>query len=414
VRRANRNNKTFFATGGGHGAEPGFATVKNAINIDLSNFRENELNTTANTLTIGPGISFEDFEENLYNAGKLMPVGNIYCVNMIGATIGATVGPYQGLVGLAIDYLLSVRLVTANGNIVTASATENPGLFWAVRGAGANFGIITSAVFKVTDAPNQGNLISIDLDFPPSANVSLFNLIQAMEKTYPKEMGFNLYGGYNHTANQSTLTVAMSYFGTQVAAQPVIDQFVAIGPTRWENKTVPWSALSAAQNFGASGETGCFKGVWTNHYTVGSNRTDAVTYAKVYNDFTAFARSRPWFNGFLAIQRFNTEVTLALPKSEQGVYPGRDISTFIIIDNYYDGAVHDEEVYQFSLLLRDQLVATSGFGKLKTYINYAFGDEGPEVWYGKENLPRLVRLKKRWDPLNKFGAGNPIPLDYQE
>ncbi len=72
VRRANQNDLRFFATGGGHGSEPGFATVKNAVNIDLSNFRQNDLDTTANTLTIGPGIAFGDFEENLYNAGKLM------------------------------------------------------------------------------------------------------------------------------------------------------------------------------------------------------------------------------------------------------------------------------------------------------------------------------------------------------
>ena len=132
---------------------------------------------------------------------KSAAVGNNYCVNMIGATVGATVGPYQGLVGLAIDHLLSVRLITASGRVVTASATRNPGLFWAVRGAGANFGIITSAVFKVTDAPNKGLLVSADFDFPPSANPSIFNLIQAMEKDYPKEMGFTFIGGYNHTSN---------------------------------------------------------------------------------------------------------------------------------------------------------------------------------------------------------------------
>lgn len=72
VRRANQNNWTFFATGGGHGAEPGFDTVDNAVNIDLSNFRQNDLDTTANTLTVGPGLSFFDFEEDLYNAGKLI------------------------------------------------------------------------------------------------------------------------------------------------------------------------------------------------------------------------------------------------------------------------------------------------------------------------------------------------------
>ena len=91
---------------------------------------------------------------------------------------------------------------------------------------------------------------------------------------------------------------------------------------------------------------------------------------------------------------------------------GHEALTFgcSILENTYDGPDHDAEVYAFSQPLRDELAATSGFGTLRTYINYAFGDEGPDVWYGKEHLPRLVNLKKKWDPLNKFGPGNPIPL----
>jgi len=72
IKAANQNNLSFFATGGGHGGETGFATVKQAINIDLSNFNENNLNLTANTLSVGPGISFVDFETNLYDAGKVI------------------------------------------------------------------------------------------------------------------------------------------------------------------------------------------------------------------------------------------------------------------------------------------------------------------------------------------------------
>ena len=62
----------FFATGGGHGAEPGFATVVDAVNLDLSGFMEKAVDAEANTLTVGPGISFVDFETDLYNAGKLI------------------------------------------------------------------------------------------------------------------------------------------------------------------------------------------------------------------------------------------------------------------------------------------------------------------------------------------------------
>ena len=134
-------------------------------------------------------------------ANTVQAVGNIYCVNMIGATIGAGIGPYQGLHGLVIDSLRSVRLITAAGRIVTASSTQNSDLFWAVKGAGATFGIITSATYEIYDAPNAGNLVEADFVYPSSVNVSLFKLLQSMDKTYPKEMGLTIVAGYNHTSN---------------------------------------------------------------------------------------------------------------------------------------------------------------------------------------------------------------------
>lgn len=121
---------------------------------------------------------------------------------MIGATIGAGVGPYQGLHGLIIDALLSVRIVTASGDIVTASDDENEDLFWALRGAGANFGIITTATYKVFDAPNNGLLVEADFIYNGSVNASLWELLQSWNETYPKEMGLTLEATYNHTTNQ--------------------------------------------------------------------------------------------------------------------------------------------------------------------------------------------------------------------
>lgn len=121
---------------------------------------------------------------------------------MIGATIGAGVGPYQGLYGLIIDAMLSIRMVTATGDIVTASDDENADLFWAVRGAGANFGIITSITYKLYDAPNNGQLVEADFFYNASVNASLWELLQSMDETFPKEMGLTLEAAYNHTTNQ--------------------------------------------------------------------------------------------------------------------------------------------------------------------------------------------------------------------
>lgn len=228
IKTANHHNLSFFATGGGHGGETGFASVKQAVNIDLSNFKENVLDLKANTLTVGPGNPFSAFETNLYNAGKVvreycsflpaillrdvtltclsLAVGNAFCVNMIGATIGAGVGPFQGLHGLVIDALRSVRLVTASGKIVTASESENPDLFWAVRGAGANFGVITSATYEIYDAPNNGNLIEADFTYPGSTNGSLWQLLESWDETYPKEMGLTVDATYDQTTGEVRVT----------------------------------------------------------------------------------------------------------------------------------------------------------------------------------------------------------------
>lgn len=109
-------------------------------------------------------------------------------MGVVGATLGAGVGRFQGIHGLIIDTLLSVRLVTAKGKIITASATENSDLFWGLRGAGANFGIILSATYTITDLSNGGTVTSADLIFPASANVSYFNAMKSFQNKLPAEL----------------------------------------------------------------------------------------------------------------------------------------------------------------------------------------------------------------------------------
>lgn len=105
---------------------------------------------------------------------------------MVGATLGAGVGRYQGLHGLIIDALLSVRIVVASGELVTASSTENSDLFWAIRGAGANFGIITYATYKIADLTNRGQVLNADFRFPVSKNESVWSILKTLnDNTLP-------------------------------------------------------------------------------------------------------------------------------------------------------------------------------------------------------------------------------------
>lgn len=130
-------------------------------------------------------------------------MGNAGCVGTIGATLGGTVGPWQGLLGLGIDALLSVRLVTASGTLVTASETENSELFWALRGAGHSFGIVTSATFKVYDVPNGGNVTSIDFLYEGGSNGSVWEALASFDDSMPNELSLTL----STIFNSSTSTV---------------------------------------------------------------------------------------------------------------------------------------------------------------------------------------------------------------
>ena len=120
----------------------------------------------------------------------------------------------------------------------------------------------------------------------------------------------------------------MSFFGTQEAAQPWVDQFLALGPTKWQNQTISWSNLSEASAFG-NGAAACKRGVYNSHPSVGANQSSAATYTAVLNQLVDIMLTRPWFNGIFVVQRFNTEATLAVPKDRRGVYPGREIGTLM-------------------------------------------------------------------------------------
>ena len=191
-----------MATGGGHGYTTTYQNLQNGISIQMSAFTSVDVNPGNNTMTVGGATRFRDTFDPLYNVGKEIrkllhlnwfffmidistEVGSGTCVGFVGATLGAGVGRYQGLHGLVIDALLSVRLITASGDLITVSNTEHSDLFWAIRGAGANFGVITYATYRIADLTNQGQVLNADMRFPMSKNESYWKLLQSFQSSLP-------------------------------------------------------------------------------------------------------------------------------------------------------------------------------------------------------------------------------------
>lgn len=98
-------------------------------------------------------------------------------------TLGGGIGRFTGKYGLQIDALLSVRLITADGQLLHVSNTSYPELFWAIRGAGHNFGIVTSATYelrRIADSPeDRGEVMLVDLILPPNMSSTYFELLES-------------------------------------------------------------------------------------------------------------------------------------------------------------------------------------------------------------------------------------------
>ena len=100
---------------------------------------------------------------------------------------------------MIIDNLLSVELITAAGEAITVSATQNADLWWGIRGAGMNFGVVTSATYKVADLTNEGQVQSADFVFTASQNESYFNALASLQGKLPDELSLLTYVDYNVT-----------------------------------------------------------------------------------------------------------------------------------------------------------------------------------------------------------------------
>lgn len=124
-------------------------------------------------------------------------VGSDSCVGLLGATLGGGIGPYGGLHGLQLDALQSVRMVTGRGDILDVSAKSHSDLFWGIRGAGFNFGIVTSATYKVYDFTNNGQAMNADFRIAGSYNESIYEYLRSYADNQPDALAFEVGIAYN-------------------------------------------------------------------------------------------------------------------------------------------------------------------------------------------------------------------------
>ena len=149
--------------GGGHSL-PGHSVCDRGLMIDLAPMNDVRIDANVGTATVQPGVLLGQMDRATQAQGFVVPAGTVSHTGVAGLTLGGGFGRLTRKFGLTIDHLLSADVVTANGKLVRASAEENPDLFWAIRGGGGNFGVVTSFTFRMQRLPKT--LLAGDLIYP--------------------------------------------------------------------------------------------------------------------------------------------------------------------------------------------------------------------------------------------------------
>ncbi|KAI1416403.1 FAD binding domain-containing protein [Hypoxylon sp. FL1857] len=397
----------FLAIGGGSGYTNSTAAVKGAIGVDLGFFRDISIDAANNRMTIGGGVNFSDIFDPLHSVGKEMQTGSCSCVGVVGATLGGGVGPYQGLHGLILDALESATIITGSGEIVNASESENSDLFWGLRGAGQNFGIVTSATYQIHDQTNGGVALNGDFIFAKSDGETIFNLIKTIQNNgQPNELSMFPSIMYDMQTNATVVMMSLIYVGPEEEGMQYLQPFIDNNPIRKSVGLLPWNKLIKENRFGADAYA-CLKG--GNHavYGLNVNYFDVATYVDLIDQFDAFYAQNPaLIASLLVLELFPNAVTKSVP-DDATAYPYRDSLGYMFLSFVFSDEATAAVAEKFALATRAKLVATgSKDGVLTVYVNYAHGDEGRVAWYSERKLPKLLSLKSRWDPKTLFNWTN--------
>ncbi|KAM0447700.1 hypothetical protein ACHAO4_008841 [Trichoderma viride] len=413
VRYCYQNSIDFLAYNRGHGLTNTLAKFQ-GIQINLSQLTRITIQPDKKAALFQGGVYADIVIDTLWDQGYIVTTGSGGCVGLLGPGLGGGLGRYQGQYGLISDNFLSLNVVLANGTTVVVNASSHSDLFWAMKGAGHNFGIVTSAYIKISPKVvstwHYHNYVW--------SQEQLETVFEALNKfqgkgKIPALMGVN-FGQFSIeptiNATDAVVTWSFAYDGPAAAAEELLAPFNAIPAISSAMGDVDYADLLVAQGTdsnSASCQPGPFVGssAWLQTYNVTSQR-------QIYDLFNGKIAQNPGLaaGARVFLEGYSTLATQAIDPSASA-YPHRDeyLLVFILVAT-------PPSMVNFSQAWADETLAlwrASEPGRRPTtYINYAVGNEPLESIYGYDGqLPKLRALKAKYDPQNKFRWYNPVVTD---
>ncbi|TME12536.1 MAG: FAD-binding oxidoreductase [Chloroflexi bacterium] len=380
---------------GGHSVS-GSSVCDGGMVIDLSRMKGIWVDPAKQTAWAGAGLRLGEFVQATQAYGLATTTGTVGGTGLAGLTLGGGLGWFMGKYGLTIDNLLSVDLVTADGRVLRASASEHPDLFWGVRGGGGNFGIVTAFEFQLHPV---GQVLAGKVVYPMERAREVLHFYREYTSTAPDEL--TAYASLVTTpGGLPVIAINLCYCG------PIEEGECAVSPVRKFGAPLvdlirPRSYLKLISQADAGAPVG------RRYYEKASTLSDLSDEAIEAMVEYGTACTSPFSQ--ILIQHVHGKASRVGPT--ETAFALRGDSYVICIVAAWDGGEADRHIGWTRACWK----ALEPFTSSGVYINF-LGNEGEgrvRAAYGG-NYERLVTLKNRYDPTNLFALNQNIKPTLKE
>lgn len=399
VNFARENNILLSIRSGGHNAG-GLGICEDGLVIDLSKMNYTRIDLQAKTVVAGGGCTWGDIDHATHVFGMATPSGIISTTGVGGLTTGGGIGYLTRKYGLSIDNLLAADVVLPDGSFVVANADQNQDLFWAIRGGGGNFGVVTSFTFKL-------HPVSMLYGGPILYELSDAEEVMKWYRELIKDAPDDLYGFFafltvppvapfpEHLHLKKMCGIVWAFTGPMESAEETFRPIRAFKiPALDFAGPIPQPALQSM--FDALYPTG-LQWYWRADFV--KELSDEAITAHI-----KFGNELPTMHSTMHLYPINGAASRVSKTDTPWSY--RDATWAMVIVGVDPDPANNEKITTWTKQYWEKLHPYSAGG---AYVNFMMdeGEERVKATYG-ENYERLVMIKRKYDPNNLFRVNQNI------
>ncbi|RMZ70392.1 fad binding domain-containing [Pyrenophora seminiperda CCB06] len=395
----------FAAKSGGHSAVPGGSNIQDGITISFERMNQTVVSNDKKSVSFQPGQVWYDVYTKLDKDNLAIIGGRVSDVGVGGLTLGGGISFFSSMYGLACDNVISYELVTASGQIINVSKTSYPDLFWALRGGGNNFGLVTK--FTVNAIPRASTMWGGSRTYAspsfPSLIKAYYNLGMSAKKD-PKAHQILSFGwGGPQVGGVSQLELE---YADPNANAPVLAEYNAIPGAFLDGTKINTLANLTTALGGPTTTIGLRQSFWT-----WSAKLDADLATTIKDIFYEELPNILNVTNVLPALSFQVITEPIIEQTQKnggnplGLDPKNGPLLLAFIPVSYSDAANDDKIYKFSATVKARSVAAAkakGIHNDYLYMNYGSAFQDPVAGYGSANKARLVAVSQKYDPTGVF------------